>query len=49
MQPSLRAPIFTRTWAPEVGPLARNTSSRVIAIFTGLRAFLARARAIGSR
>jgi hypothetical protein len=29
------APILTRIRVPEVGPVARKTSSRVITIFTG--------------
>ena len=33
--PSLVQPIFTLTLAPGVGPVPRNTSSRVITIFTG--------------
>ena len=40
MRPSFLAPILTRTCAPEVGPEARNTSSRVITIFTGRPDFL---------
>ena len=40
MRPSFLAPIFTRTCAPDVGPVARNTSSRVITIFTGRPALL---------
>ena len=49
MRPSFLAPIFTCTCAPEVGPLAWNTSSRVMTIFTGRRAFLESASARGSR
>ena len=49
MRPSFLAPILTRTCAPEVGPEARNTSSRVITIFTGRPDFLASASATGSR
>ena len=35
MVPSFFAPILTSIDAPEVGPEPRNTSSRVITIFTG--------------
>ncbi len=35
IRPSLLTPILTRTLAPEVGPVAWNTSSRLIAIRTG--------------
>ena len=38
--PSLVAPIFTVLFEPEVGPVARITSSRVITIFTGRPDFL---------
>ncbi len=47
--PSLVAPSFTRTLAPEVGPVDLNTSSRDITIFTGRLAFLDSATASGSR
>ena len=33
--PSFLAPSLTSTTAPEVGPVARNTSSRLITILTG--------------
>ena len=49
MRPSFLAPILTLTCAPEVGPEARNTSSRVITIFTGLPDFCDSASASGSR
>ena len=35
IRPSLLAPSLTSTTAPEVGPEARNTSSRLITILTG--------------
>ena len=47
--PSFLAPIFTSMVAPEVGPEARNTSSRVICIFTGRPHFFDSASATGSR
>ena len=47
--PSLVTPILTRNFAPDVGPVARNTSSRVITILTGRRAFFDSASASGSR
>ena len=34
-RPSFLAPSLTSTTAPEVGPVARNTSSRLITILTG--------------
>ena len=49
MRPSFLAPILMRKCAPEVGPEARNTSSRVITILTGRPDFLASASATGSR
>jgi hypothetical protein len=49
MVPSFLAPIFTSIVAPEVGPDARNTSSRVICIFTGRPHFFDIASASGSR
>ena len=49
MVPSFLAPIFTSIAAPEVGPEARNTSSRVITIFTGRPHFFDSASASGSR
>jgi len=47
--PSDLAPIFIRTLVPEVGPVERNTSSRVITIFTGRCALRDSATATGSR
>ncbi len=47
--PSFFAPSFTSITAPEVGPEARNTSSRVITIFTGRPHFFDSATASGSR
>ena len=35
IRPSLRQPILIRVCAPEVGPVARNTSSRLMVILTG--------------
>ena len=49
MRPSRVAPSLTRIELPEVGPEARNTSSRVITIFTGRPAFCDRRMATGSR
>ncbi len=49
MVPSFLAPIFTVLREPEVGPVARITSSRVITIFTGRPDFLASMVATGSR
>ncbi len=49
MVPSRLAPSFTSMTAPEVGPVARNTSSRLITIFTGRPVFCASASARGSR
>ena len=49
MVPSFLAPSFTSMVAPEVGPEARNTSSRVICIFTGRPVFFDSASASGSR
>ena len=48
IRPSFLAPILTQTVALEVGPLARNTSSRLMTIFTGLPALRESARATGS-
>ena len=47
--PSLVAPIFTFTVAPEVGPEDLKTSSRDMTIFTGRLAFRESAMASGSR
>src|SRR5207245_9954275 len=47
--PSRFAPSFTRTLDPDVGPVARKTSSRPITIFTGRCAIRESAMAIGSR
>src|SRR6202035_2073016 len=47
--PSRLAPSFMRIVAADVGPDARNTSSRVITIFTGRPAWRDSAMAIGSR
>jgi hypothetical protein len=47
--PSRLAPIFTSTVAPEVGPEPRNTSSRVIWIFTGRPDIRDSTTATGSR
>ena len=46
--PSFVAPIRTLTWALDVGPVARNTSSRSITILTGRPALRERASATGS-
>ena len=47
--PSLVAPILTVLDDPDVGPVARNTSSRDITILTGRPDFFARTSANGSR
>ena len=47
--PSFVQPIFTRMREPEVGPVARNTSSRDITILTGRPVFRASSVAVGSR
>ena len=47
--PSFLAPILTSIDAPEVGPEPRNTSSRVICIFTVRPDFFDSATATGSR
>ncbi len=47
--PSRFAPSFTRIFVPEVGPVARNTSSRLMTILTGRCALRDSASAIGSR
>ena len=49
IRPSRVAPILTQTLAPEVGPVAWNTSSRLITILTGACAFFDSASASGSR
>ena len=49
MRPSLVTPILTRTLPPEVGPVARKTSVRLIVILTGWHALRERPRARGSR
>ena len=49
MVPSFFAPIFTVLLEPDVGPVARITSSRVITIFTGRPDFFASSVASGSR
>ena len=49
MVPSFFAPILTVLLEPEVGPVARITSSRVITIFTGRPDFFASSVASGSR
>ena len=48
MRPSLVAPIFTSIDVEQVGPVARNTSSRVITSFTGRFALRDSASATGS-
>ena len=47
--PSFLAPILTHIEAPEVGPVALNTSSRLITILTARPVFFDNAAAIGSR
>ncbi len=49
MVPSRVAPSLTSMTPPEVGPVARNTSSRVITILTGRPVFFDSASATGSR
>ena len=49
MRPSRVAPSLTLIAAPEVGPVALKTSSRLIASLTGRPLLRARARASGSR
>ena len=49
IRPSAAAPIFTRTREPEVGPVPMNTSSRLMAIFTGRPDFSDSFAASGSR
>ena len=49
IRPSFLAPILTSMTPPEVGPVPRNTSSRLITILTGRPDFLAIASASGSR
>ena len=46
--PSRLTPIFTVIDAPEVGPVALNTSSRLITIFTGWPDLRASMTATGS-
>ncbi len=48
MVPSRLAPIFTVMDEPEVGPVALNTSSRLIVIFTGWPDLRASSTATGS-
>ena len=48
MRPSFVAPILTVMLELEVGPEARNTSSRLITIFTGWPALRESASATGS-
>ena len=47
--PSRLTPIFTVIDEPEVGPVAWNTSSRLITIFTGAPDLRASRTATGSR
>jgi hypothetical protein len=47
--PSFAAPSLTSMTPPEVGPVARNTSSRLITSFTGAPAMRDSASATGSR
>src|SRR5881275_1512808 len=47
--PSLVTPILTRIEPPEVGPVALNTSSRLIVILTGRPDFCDSSAATGSR
>ena len=49
MRPSRLAPIFTVLTVPEAGPVARNTSSLLITIFTGRPLFCDSFTASGSR
>ena len=46
--PSRLTPIFTVIDEPEVGPVARNTSSRLITTFTGWPDFFASITQTGS-
>ena len=48
MVPSRVAPILTRVSAEETGPVARNTSSRLMTIFTGRPDLRASTAATGS-
>ncbi len=48
MRPALVTPILTVMLVLEVGPEARNTSSRLMTTFTGLPAFRDSASATGS-
>ena len=47
--PSRLAPSFTRIFEPDVGPVARKTSSRLMTIFTGRCALRESTIASGSR
>ena len=47
--PSFVTPILTHIEAPEVGPVALNTSSRLIMILTGRPVFFDSSAATGSR
>ena len=47
--PSRLAPSFITTFVPDVGPVARNTSSRVMTILTGRFALRDSTIASGSR
>ena len=49
MRPFFLAPTLTRQTVPDVGPVARNTSSRLITIFTGRPARCDSSTATGSR
>jgi len=49
IRPSLVAPILQRMKLPEAGPVASNTSWRVITIFTGRPDFRDSTAATGSR
>ena len=49
MVPSFLAPILTVLIEPDVGPVARNTSSRFITIFTGRPVLRDSTTAMGSR
>ena len=46
--PSRLAPIFTRLWVPEVGPVPSKTSWRVMIILTGRPVFFDSIAATGS-
>src|SRR5262249_7946198 len=49
MLPSFLAPIFTLIWEAGVGPVASNSSMRLMIILTGRPALRDRTAAIGSR